>query len=88
MIIGQGGWARTSDLLVPSEARYQLRYTLIEPKHWQKRSRKLNACASAPGAASRYGREQLSPADAVTSWICHGARLSGISCWPRRDFVA
>lgn len=27
-IFGQGGWARTSDLLVPSEARYQLRHTL------------------------------------------------------------
>ena len=28
LIVGQGGWARTSDLLVPSEARYQLRHTL------------------------------------------------------------
>lgn len=33
LIIGQGGWARTSDLLVPSEARYPLRHTLNEPKH-------------------------------------------------------
>lgn len=34
IVIGQGGWSRTSDLLVPSEARYQLRHTLNLLKHW------------------------------------------------------
>ncbi len=29
IVVGQGGWTRTSGLLVPSEARYQLRHTLI-----------------------------------------------------------
>ncbi len=87
MIIGQGGWARTSDLLVPSEARYQLRHTLINPKHWHKQFALQTAYGNAQEIALLICIAPICLGAAALSQAFRERLLCETSRGPRRDCV-
>ena len=75
---GQGDWGRTSDLLGPSQARYQLRYTLMGNKMAEREGFEPSSDNRATGLANQRHRPlgHRSAGLAATRWLA-GRRWGG-----------